>query len=65
MPKQKTHRGVAKRIQLTAGGKLKRRRAFVSHNLEHKTVARKRLKHGVTDVAPADARRVNKMLGRG
>ncbi|MDP9211739.1 MAG: 50S ribosomal protein L35 [bacterium] len=65
MPKMKTHRGTVKRIKTTAGGKLKRRRAFVSHNLEHKSVARKRAKHGVDDLAKADVRRARKLLGNG
>jgi large subunit ribosomal protein L35 len=63
-PKVKTHRGASKRFRVTAGGKLKRRRAFVSHNLEHKGATRKRDKRGVTDVAPADAKRARKLLGR-
>jgi large subunit ribosomal protein L35 len=59
----KTHKGMAKRVQVTSGGKLKRRRAFVSHMLEHKSQDRKREKHGVTDMAKADHRRAKKMLG--
>lgn len=63
MPKVKTHKGTAKRVHLTGAGKLKRRRASVSHNLEHKTVAAKRAKHGVTDLATADVRRAKRLLG--
>ena len=33
MPKQKTHRGLAKRVKRTGGGGLKRGRAFTSHRL--------------------------------
>lgn len=62
MPKMKSHRGATKRIAVTGGGKLKRRRAFVSHNLEHKSQDRKREKHGVHDVAAADVKRVKKLL---
>lgn len=65
MPKMKTHQGGAKRIRFTGGSKLKRRRAFVSHNLEHKSVARKRQKHGVDDLAKADEKRAKKLLARG
>ncbi|HEY8108439.1 MAG TPA: 50S ribosomal protein L35 [Patescibacteria group bacterium] len=65
MPKMKTHSGTAKRIKTTGGGKLKRRRAYVSHLLEHKSVARKRAKHGVDDLAKADVRRARKLLGEG
>ena len=65
MPKMKTHSGTAKRIKTTATGKLKRRRAYVSHMLEHKSVSRKRAKHGVTDLSKADAHRARKLLGEG
>lgn len=36
MPKQKTHKGMAKRFKLTASGKAKHRRAFRGHLLSHK-----------------------------
>ena len=42
MPKMKTHRGVAKRVKVTASGKIKRSRAFHSHLLSSKTPKRKR-----------------------
>lgn len=64
MPKVKTHKAAAKRLRFTGSGKLKRRRAAVSHNLEHKSVTRKREKHGLDDVAKADVRRVKRLLGR-
>lgn len=37
MPKQKTHRGLAKRVKRTGGGGLKRARAFTSHRFHGKT----------------------------
>ncbi len=42
MPKIKTHRGAAKRFSLTAGGKVKRSKAFARHILTKKTAKRKR-----------------------
>jgi large subunit ribosomal protein L35 len=42
MPKIKTHRGMAKRVKVTASGKIKRSRAFHSHLLSSKTPKRKR-----------------------
>ncbi|MBP1730098.1 MAG: ribosomal protein [Deltaproteobacteria bacterium] len=42
MPKLKTHRGLAKRVKLTARGKVKRARAFHSHLLSSKSPKRKR-----------------------
>lgn len=43
MPKLKTHRGTAKRVKITATGKILRRRAFGSHFLQKKSGSRKRL----------------------
>ena len=37
MPKQKTHRGLAKRVKRTGSGGLKRFRAFTSHRFHGKT----------------------------
>ena len=40
--KMKTHRGAAKRFEVTASGKVKRKRAYKSHILTKKTSKRKR-----------------------
>lgn len=42
MPKQKTHKGAAKRFKLTAKGKVKRGHSMRSHILTKKTRKRKR-----------------------
>ena len=42
MPKLKTHKGTAKRIKITASGKLIRERAFGNHILAKKSKSRKR-----------------------
>ena len=42
MPKLKTNRGAAKRFKVTAGGRIKRRKAFANHILTKKTRKRKR-----------------------
>jgi len=42
MPKMKTNRGAAKRFKSTAGGKVKRSRAFARHILTSKTTKQKR-----------------------
>jgi large subunit ribosomal protein L35 len=62
MPKLKTHRGAAKRIKKTAGGKFKRHRAYHSHILEKKSTKRKRRLRKSTLVSPADAKVVARML---
>lgn len=64
MPKMKTHSGAAKRFKMTGSGKLRRRRAYRNHILEKKpsTVTR-RLKDEVV-LAPGDAARIKRMLGK-
>ena len=42
MPKQKTHRGAAKRLSLTKSGLIKRAKAFKSHIPNKKSTKRKR-----------------------
>ena len=42
MPKQKTNSGAKKKFKVTATGKLLRRKAKQSHNLEHKSPKLKR-----------------------
>lgn len=42
MPKQKTHRGAAKRFSVTGSGKVKRARANKSHYANYKPASRKR-----------------------
>ncbi len=64
MPKTKTSNSVKKRFKVTAGGKLLRRHAMKSHNLEKKSSKRKRAFGKDLPVHPADARTVRKMFGR-
>ena len=42
MPKQKSHRGAAKRFKITGGGKVMRRDSMANHMLSKKTTKRKR-----------------------
>ncbi len=42
MPKMKSHSGTAKRVKLTAKGKVRYKKAGKSHLLTHKTRTRKR-----------------------
>ena len=64
MPKQKTHSAAKKRFKVTAGGKLLRRRAMKSHNLEKKSAKRKRRFRRQQDVHKSNVREVKKLLGR-
>jgi len=46
VPKQKTHKGAAKRFKVTAGGKVMRNQAMKNHILTKKSTKRKRnLRH--------------------
>ncbi len=62
MPKQKTHRGAAKRFKVTAGGKVTRHHALHSHILTKKTTKRKRNLRQSTEVAGKFAANVKEML---
>lgn len=42
MPKQKTHKGTAKRVKVTGTGKLMREQANNQHKFEYKSSTRKR-----------------------
>ena len=62
MPKMKTNRGAAKRFKKTAGGKIKRRKAYKAHILTKKSTSRKRKLRKGTLVSSADRKRVGRML---
>ena len=62
MPKQKTHRGAAKRIKRTGTGKFKRHHAYASHILSKKSRKRKRRLRSAVIVSPGDAKVLARML---
>ena len=62
MPKQKTHRGAAKRLSITKNGKVKRAQAYKSHILEKKSPKRKRNLRKAALVVAADKKRAMKCL---
>ena len=65
MPKNKTHSGTAKRVKVTGGGKLLRQHANRRHQLEHKSEHAAPVGWtGTTEIAPADVKRVRRLLGR-
>ena len=64
MPKQKTHRGAAKRYQSTGTGKLRRRKAFRSHLLEKKSSKRTRRLGKLAEVEGRHKKRALRLLGR-
>jgi large subunit ribosomal protein L35 len=62
MPKIKTHRGLAKRVKITAKGKVKRAKAFHSHLLSSKTPKMKRRLAKADMMHPTDVKRVRSLL---
>lgn len=62
MPKQKTHKGAAKRFKITAGGKVMRHHSMHSHILTKKTTKRKRNLRKATTVSPGFAAIVKEIL---
>ncbi|MER5639798.1 50S ribosomal protein L35 [Kitasatospora sp. NPDC002227] len=64
MPKQKTHSGASKRFKITGSGKVLRERAGRRHYLEHKPTTLTRKLAGTVEMAPADAKKIKKLLGK-
>ena len=64
MPKQKTHKGLTKRVKVTARGKVKRKRAFGSHLMSGKNAKCRRKIRGTSIVEGALAKTIREELGR-
>ena len=62
MPKQKTRKGLAKRIRVTRRGKIVRGKAGRRHLLSGKSRKRKRQLRRKTTVAAADVQRTKRAL---
>ena len=64
MPKMKTHSGAAKRFKLTGTGKVMRLRANRQHLFEHKSSRVTRRLAGEVTLAPADTKKIKKLLAK-
>ncbi|MFJ6699605.1 50S ribosomal protein L35 [Streptomyces sp. NPDC091272] len=64
MPKNKTHSGSKKRFKITGSGKVLRERAGKRHLLEHKSSRVTRRLTGTVELAPGDAKKIKKLLGK-
>ncbi|WEV60080.1 50S ribosomal protein L35 [Streptococcaceae bacterium ESL0729] len=62
MPKQKTHRGSAKRFKRTGSGGLKRFSAYTSHRFHGKTKKQRRHLRKPSMVSSGDFKRIKAML---
>ena len=62
MPKLKTHKGTKSRFKITGSGKVMRTKCGKSHLRRKKPVCVKRLYDGLIAVAPADVRKIKRLL---
>ena len=63
MPKLKTHKASAKRVKITAGGKLVRERSYGNHMLSKKSKSRKRNINSPAVVTGNVAKNIKRALG--
>ena len=63
MPKQKTHKGTAKRVRVTGTGKLMHEQANNQHKYEYKSSTRKRRLDQDQVLSPADTKKIKNLLG--
>ena len=63
MPKQKTHKGLAKRVKITGTGKVMRRKSNVGHLLSGRSAQRRRRLHRSISMVKADTRKALQRLG--
>ena len=64
MPKQKTKSAAKKRFKVTGSGRVLRRHAMQSHNLEKKSAKRHRAFKSDQPVDGSDVPEVKRLLGR-
>jgi len=62
MPKQKTHRGAAKRMSITKTGLIKRAKAYKSHILNKKSTKRKRNLRKPAFVSAGEVKAIKKLI---
>ena len=62
MPKQKTHRGAAKRFSLTKSGLIKRGKAYHTHILTKKSTKRKRGLRKTGYIAEVEMKKIKMLI---
>lgn len=62
MPKIKTHRGAAKRFNLTKSGKIKRGKAYKSHILTKKSTKRLRGLRQIGYIVDCEAKKIRELI---
>ena len=63
MPKQKTHKGLAKRVKVTGSGKVSRHKSNGGHLMSGKSAKKRRSIRQSTLVTGLKAKRLKAMLG--
>lgn len=63
MPKQKTHKGISKRVKITAKGKVRHKSAFAGHLMSSKSGNRRRSLRKPSFIVGALAKNIKRMLG--
>ena len=64
MPKQKTHKGLRKRVKITASGKVKHRRSGGGHLMSGKNAKRRRRIDSSAVVSGAPVKVIKTRLGK-
>jgi large subunit ribosomal protein L35 len=64
MPKQKTHKGLSKRVRITASGKVKYKRSCGSHLMSGKNAKRRRRIDSSAIVTGAFARSIKAKISK-
>ncbi|MHC4722547.1 MAG: large ribosomal subunit protein bL35 [Planctomycetota bacterium] len=64
MPKQKTHKGLTKRVKITGSGKVRRKRCCGSHLMSSKNAKRRRRIGGMTIMAGLSAKTTKGLVNR-
>ena len=62
MPKMKPHKGLLKRVKVSAKGKIMRHKANRGHLMASKSGKRRRLLGKPTQIAAVDAKTIRRML---
>ena len=63
MPKQKTHKGLSKRIRISPNGKVKFGKVGKGHLLSHKSSNRKRKLNRIGVMHPAETAKIRRLMG--
>lgn len=62
MPKMKTKKTLAKRVKVTASGKLKKKSNYTSHFAQNKTHKQKKHLHKASNIDKSDVKRIKELL---